>query len=61
LALKVKELYKHPKIRYRTKLKKEFELSYNTLVNASNISDSSYFFLKKGLPLNNSTKMKIAV
>ena len=60
-ALKVKELYKHPKIRYRTKLKKEFELSYNTLVNSNNISDSSYFFLKKGLPLKNSTKMKIAV
>ena len=51
-ALKVKELYKSNKIKRRIKYKKELELYYNSLVNTSNISDTSYFYLKKGLPLN---------
>jgi hypothetical protein len=60
-ALKVKDLYKSNKIKRRIKYKKELDLYYNNLVNSSNISDSSYFYLKKGLPLKNTTKMKIAI
>jgi hypothetical protein len=60
-ALKVKELYKSNKIKRRLKFKKEIDLYHNALVNTSNINESSYFFLKKGLPLKNSTKMKIAI
>jgi hypothetical protein len=60
-SLKVKELYKHTRIKHRNKFKKELEIYYNSLVNTSSISDSSYFFLKKGLPLQNTTKVKIAI
>jgi hypothetical protein len=60
-SIKMKKLYKFNRIHHHVKYKKELDSYYSSLVNSRKLSDSSYFYLKKGLPLKNIVKYKIFV